>query len=1113
MRTVKSKARRAGFLAALAASAIVLYATAASAAAAPAWRIASVSNPTAAPGSQVQYHVQVNNVGETPIPATIGGNAGNCVPGAPAPADPSKCYQIIATFPAGIVPIGAEPAEGGLACTVAASTITCPSPGNTVAARVDARNAGRSLRTVIFTAEVEAGASGTLTSSFAVSGPEAGAATTVDATAISPTPPQFGFGEFDGQVSADPANTPYTQAAGNPYAASTSFEFNSVVNPGLAGSLAPVEAAKDIFAELPPGLLGSPASLARCTATELANGQSITAEPLCPPASQVGTFFFRVDNGSLFTVGPEPLFNMVPPPGVAARFGVNVLGVSVVLDAEVRSGGDYGVSVVSRNISQGLNVQGTTVTLWGVPAAPAHDFDRACPGKRAPWRTGITCPGASTESAFLRNPTACTPAGVGLQTTIRADSWQHPGVFKSAAFVSHLPPGYPAAPQDWGAPIGPTDCDKVPFDPSLAIVPSTHAADSPTGLSVDLDLPQTDDPGSVGTSDLRKAMVELPRGMTVNPSSAAGLGACSSSQVGLTTPIGQTPIHFTLDPADCPDNSKIGEVEIETPLLDHTVSGSVYLAKQGDNPFGALLAMYITAHDPESGVVLKLPGRIAAGEDGRLLTTFDEQPQLPFENLHLDLFGGPRAPLRTPAACGTYTTNATLSPWSGNAPVDLNSSFQIASGPGGGPCPSDGFDPKLSAGTQNPLAGSFSPFILRLSREDGTRELTGLTATLPEGLLGKLAGIPPCPESALSAISGELGTGSAQFANPACPTASQVGTVTAGAGAGSNPFYVETGRAYLAGPYKGAPLSLAIVTPALAGPFDLGNVVVRTALHVDPVTAQIRALSDPLPTILHGIPLDLRDVRVLLGRPDFTLNPTSCDPMSIDATISGEGGASADRSDRFQVGGCRGLGFKPKLSLKLKGGTKRTDHPALIATLTARPGDANIARVQTTLPHAAFLDQGNIRTICTRAQFAADACTRGSIYGRASATTPLFDRPLSGPVYLRSSDNLLPDLVIALRGPDDQPVEVDPAGRTDSVKGALRNTFDLVPDAPITKFRLELFGGKRGLVVLSRNLCTKRYRATVKMDAHNGKVFDTRPALRLGCPKKGKQMSHHDHLR
>jgi hypothetical protein len=401
---------------------------------------------------------------------------------------------------------------------------------------------------------------------------------------------------------------------------------------------------------------------------------------------------------------------------------------------------------------------------------------------------------------------------------------------------------------------------------------------------------------------------------------------------------------------------------------------------------------------------------------------------------------------------------------------------------------------------------------MRLAREDGSQEIKGLDATLPPGLTGRLAGVSYCPESSIAQARARSkpGEGATEQSSPSCPAGSELGSVAVSAGAGPAPF-TTGGRAYLAGPYKSAPISLVVITPAVAGPFDLGTVVVRNALHVDPTTAQVSVKSDPIPTILEGIPLDVRSIEVKIDRNQFTLNPTSCNPMAIGASAAGLASV-ASLTQRFQVGECEALGFKPKLSLRLKGGTHRGDHPAITAVLAPRPGDANIAQVSVALPHSEFLEQAHIRTVCTRVQFAADQCPAGSVYGEAEATTPLLDQPLRGPVYLRSSSNKLPDLVVALRGPDSQPVEIHAVGRVDSVNGGIRNSFEVVPDAPVSKFVLRMRGGKRGLLVNSRDLCKgKTQRATVRMLAHNGARHDPRPALQASGCAKGKHHAKKHH--
>jgi hypothetical protein len=937
------------------------------------------------------------------------------------------------------------------------------------------------------------------------------------ASAACPAHDELPFGVtpgcFDGLVAADETgDVAATQAGAHPYSVTTQIAFNTDPDP-VEGPLWPAEPVRDVLVDAPPGLIGNPSIVPECPLVLLVGEVEHNFKPECPPAAQIGVASIGHSGGGVFPadLGPllpglsldQPVYSMVPPPGVPARFGFHIYRTVITLDAVLRSDGDYGLSVGTFDTNEALPLLGTDVTLWGMPASPSHDPQRACPGGESPSAGGPTCPAGLPETqAFLRMPTSC--AGP-QQTVLHTDSWFNPAAFnpdgspdlsdpnwKQASFISHK------AEAEGGAPVGGTGCDQVPFEPAIAVKPTTTQADSPTGLEVDLTLPQDQltDPDAIATSDLKKAVVTLPEGMSVNASSVNGLGACALAQIDLDG--------RNTEP-NCPDDSKIGTVQIQTPLFDDPFQGTVYLAAQKDNPFGSLLALYIVAEG--HGIVLKLAGKVTPTDSGRLITSFDNQPQAPFSKLHLVLRGGPQAPLINPRSCGTHTAAATLSPWSGNPPVSLTSSFELTQGPGGQPCPNGGFDPKFTAGSESPIAAAHSPFVLRLQREDGSRELTGLSVALPRGLTGKLAGIPYCPEGALAGVSDAEGTAAAQIASPSCPAASQVGRVTVGAGAGSNPFYVDTGRAYLAGPYKGAPLSMAIVTPAKAGPFDLGSVLVRTALQVDPETAQITAVSDPLPRFLHGIALDLRDVRVDIDRSGFTLNPTNCEPMTVDAAIAGTDGASAQRSSSFQVANCAALAFKPSLSFALKGGTRRAGHPAFSATLRAKPGEANIAKASVTLPKSEILDQGHIKTVCTRVQFAADACPKGSIYGYAKARTPLLDQPLSGPVYLRSNggDRELPDLVASLDGQ----IHIDLVGFIDSVKGRIRNRFELVPDAPVSSFTLTMKGGKKGLLQNSTDICAKPHRATVKLDGQSGKIHDTSPALRAQCGKKRRGKGGH----
>jgi len=905
-----------------------------------------------------------------------------------------------------------------------------------------------------------------------------------------------GFQELHSELTGRDAE-PVIDAGSRPYQYVNSFAVNLVEGPPGAGQpfLPAGGDLRKVEIELPPGLAGNPTSIKSCTIQEFntLHGVFSTTRNFnaflndCPDGSAVGMVMLQGLEGAGALI-PTPIYNLVPPKGMPAQLGFQIVGAPVYIDTKVRSADDYGFTGIVRDITQAKRVTAARTVIWGTPADASHDTMRGnC------LSLGGACPAELGDPRpFFRLPTSCTNP---LLYTMSFETWGQP---PTSAVSEVKTPTL-------------TDCAALDFSPTIESRPTTNVADSPSGLHFNLHLPQeeNEDPEERGEADLRDATVTLPRGLLVNPASADGLAACSSVQIGLTTPLGQLPPHFSEESPSCPNAAKIGSVEVATPLLEDPLPGSVYLAKQGDNPFGSLLAIYIVIDDPETGIVAKIAGKVTPDPvSGQLTTIVTASPQVPFEDFTFNFFAGARASLRTPPACGTYVTTTEMVPWSApeGAAVAPSDSFQIVSGPGG-PCPSGALSPKLSAGLANPTAGTYSPFSLRLTREDASDEFAGLTASPPLGLVAKLAGIPYCSEAAIAvAISRSgLGQGVLEATSPSCPSASRVGSTTAGAGAGSAPFYTA-GELYLAGPYKGAPLSLVAIIPAVAGPFDLGVVVNRIAVRVNPETAQVTTETDPLPRILSGIPLDVRDIRAVLDRPNFTLAPTGCEPKSVTANVLGTSGASTAVSDRFQVGGCDALGFKPGISLKLSGGIKRSANPRLKAVVTYPKGAySNIARASVALPHSEFLDQSHIRTICTRVQFAAGACPKGSIYGKARATTPLLDAPLEGPVYLRSSNNPLPDMVMALRGQ----IDVDLVGRIDSRNGGIRTTFDAVPDAPVTKFTLEMRGGKRGLLENSRNICKHTNRAAARLTAHSGRTYNFRPVLRSSSCKKrsGKRPS------
>ncbi len=1066
--------RRLRFLPVAVLAVAVGMATSATAAAAQVrWEGTSTSNTAAAPGETLEFAVTLTNLGDVSSVGTT---------------------ELTATLPEGLIPTAVTNLAGFPigSCVIVAAVVTCE-----ISESVPVNQKAGLGGTFRLLADVDSGADGSETVYFEASG---GGAPSPDFWAdpvqISGEESPFGIDAFDA-LATDGDGSISTQAGRHPSQYSNSFDFNRHTD-STFGSRFPVEDARDVFVDLPPGFVGAVVDLPQCTLAQLANGTAVTdVRPACAPGSQLGIARIRIPEGETNFVA---IYNLAPPPGVPARFGLNVAGTLIVLDTHLVSDDDgYHLRVGSTGVAQALAIDGNSLEFWGVPADPAHESQRSCAAQNPPSQGGTPCPSDAEPRAFFRNPTTCAgPAG--LTTTIAADSWQNPGDFALRSIQGHDLPGYSFPESEWGDPLGIEGCDEVPFEPTLDVDVTTNAADSPTGLSVDLGLPDDcwlpkataeEAEEALCQSDLRSAAVTLPPGLALNPSAANGRKACSPAQAGVTSPVGRVPVAFDEAAVTCPDASKIGTVEVQTPLLDDPLGGAVYLAEQSHNPFGSLLAMYLVIEG--QGIRIKQAGRVQLGEDGQLTTVFEETPQTPFSNLHVELFGGPRAALRTPAACGTHTATAKLTPWSGTGTVQSQGSFQVSEGCGGG------FDPKLSAGTETPLAGSSSPFNLRITRADATQEVAGLQIDLPPGLLSSLKGYAYCSDAALAAVSEDLGTGRAQEAAPACPASSLVGTVTVGAGAGVNPFYTTAGRAYLAGPYKGAPVSLAVIAPAVAGPFDLGSVLVRNAIYVDPTSSRLRIASDPIPTVLHGVPLDLRDVRVHYNQ---TLNPTSCEPFQVGSKITSAQGATASPSVHFQAAGCDRLGYKPRLVLRLKGGIKRSANPALTAVMRPRAGDANSGRIQVALPHSEFLAQAHIRTICTRVQFAANQCPKGSIYGRVSAVSPILDYVLTGNVYLRSSDNPLPDLVLALRGPAHQPVAIDAVGRIDQKDGGIRTTFSGLPDAPLTRVVLRMQGGEKSLLENSVNICRRPHRATVQMDGQNGKLRDFRPKLRVACGKR-----------
>src|SRR6188474_507780 len=849
---------------------------------------------------------------------------------------------------------------------------------------------------------------------------------------------------------------------------------------------------------LPPGMVGNPNAVPQCSEAQLlgTDPEDPSNKSGCSQGSQVGVteveLFDSAGNLLTFT---EPIFNMEPRYGEPARFGFIAQLVPILIDTELRPDQEYAATAVIQGPSSLVPLLAAISTLWGVPADESHDGERITAYEATHHNGSPDTPTGKRSAGLVPVPFMLNPTRCGA---------------KQGVDITAIPYALPSLEAKAFAPLpANSGCGLLDFDPGMSIRPTTEQAETGTGLEVELALPREGlgEPDRFVTAALRKTVVTLPEGVTINPSQAEGLGVCSPAEFARETA-------SSVPNQGCPETSKIGSATGQSPLIDKPVEGSLYVAKPYENPFGSLLALYFVFKVPSRGVIVKLPAKVEPDPlTGQLITTVDDIPLAAVgANFSLNFREGARAPLVTPPVCGKYESTVELTSWaSPDKPVTLHPSFEITSGVGGAPCPqgTPPFHPGFTAGTLNNNAASFSPTYLRLTRQDGDQDLTRFSATLPPGLLAKLAGVSRCPDAAIE--SARAKSGKQEQASPSCPADSEIGNALGGAGVGSVLTYVR-GKIYLAGPYKGAPLSVVAIVPAVAGPFDVGTVLTRQALSLDPDTGQGQvdgSRSDPLPHILAGIPLRVRDIRAYVDRPRFTLNPTSCDPEQFKATLWGGGlnpFSSADDSPvslaaRFQAANCSRLKFKPKLSFRLRGGTHRGSHPALRAVLKPRKGDANLESAQVTLPRSAFIEQSHFRTICTRVQFAAKQCPKGSVYGHVRAFTPLLEEPLEGPVYLRSSNHQLPDLVFALRGI----VEIDVVGKVDSFKGRLRATFASIPDAPVTKAVLTMQGAKKGLFVNSADLCAATQRASAELSGQNGKAHDFNPVVGNGCGGGGRR--------
>jgi hypothetical protein len=874
----------------------------------------------------------------------------------------------------------------------------------------------------------------------------------------------------------------FKQAAGHPTFGITDFMLNTFSAPKFSGF--PEGFVKDIIVDTPEGLSVNPeATPVKCTPEQLEANP-----PKCPVQSLVGAAYLTVAGAAPPCEKPPfpveacpqarvklPVYNLVPFQGAPSMVGfpTSAPGEPTFIVGSL--------SPVDQHV---------TFTISDIHAPDGTEAHPPIIGSRLVFEGKG---GPFGDGTYLTNPSTC---GTPQTAELHVDQQTEPGNFRTASFTT---------------PFAGENCGEVPFEPTLDVSVDS-STDSPDPATIDIGIP-FDPEEPIANSYLKTATVTLPEGAGLNPSLANGLQTCSDAQFK----------YHTNGKIECPEASIIGTTEVDTPSLPpDSLHGTVYAAEptSNDPATGNQFRVFLTVGSERFGVNVRLIGHVFPNlNTGQLKVVVPENPQATFRSFKVHINGGARGALTTPNTCGPHTTVAGLEPWSAPGTIKdppPTSSFTLDNAPGGGPCPKTlgdrPFSPTFSAGTEQTKAGAFSPFNLHITRPNGAQEIRQVKVNLPPGMVAKLKGTEYCPEANIAAAGAQ--SGKAEQANPSCPANSLVGTVDAGVGSGT-PFHTS-GKVYLAGPYKGAPVSMLFVTPAVAGPYDLGTVAVRAAINIDPETAEIHAVSDPIPYIFGGVKLDVRSIDVSINRQNFTLNPTTCrEPFQIGSGIFGGGNDPANPgawfeakpSVDFRATECKQLKFQPKFFPRIMGGqnaTRRAANPRFRAILEARNGDANVRRAAFILPRATILDQSHIKTICTRVQLAANECPKNSIYGHATATSPLLDERLRGPVYLTSSSHTLPDLLVNLRGQ----VPIRLRGVISSEHGRLKTVFNNTPDVAVSKFILNMKGGDKGLLINSRNLCAGQTNGFLNLLAQNSRRMRANN-LRLNIPAcRGGQKKH-----
>ncbi len=802
-----------------------------------------------------------------------------------------------------------------------------------------------------------------------------------------------------------------------------------------------------------------------------------------------------------------PVFDIVPPPGQPAELGFSVAGIGhIPLFFHVRANNDYGLTAQLNEIPETGPLQGAILTLWGVPAEASHDLEREGTlgegGQRESEvckplvevsggvETQRRCPSDSPATPFLTLPSSCAGGELKPKVAVRRDSWQSPEQLNPPN-RNHPAPSTKAALTE-----ARTGCEHLSFAASLALAPETTQAGAPSAYTVALHVPQNESPTALATPDLRDATVSLPAGVVLSPSVANGLQACTPAQFAVRS----------LAPATCPPQAQIGTVKIATPLLSSPLEGAVFVGQPecapctpSDAQEGRLLRLLVQAQG--SGVTVKLEGATSIDQStGQLTARFSELPQLPFEQIQLTLNGGPRAPLANGQDCAdALAASSSLTPYSSESAARPTSEpFQLSG------CTAPRFQPSFVAGTTDNEAGAASPLTVTLSRADQDEELDGVSVRLPPGLLAVLSKVQQCSD--------------AQARAGACAPQSQIGTATVGAGPGADPLFLEHGHIYLTGPYEGAPFGLSIVVPAVAGPFNLGTIALGARIEVSSSTSALSIVSDPLPQSLDGIPLQLKTVNLNIDRPGFVLNPTSCEPLAIEGTLTSTGGASARVSSRFQAADCAQLAFKPKLTALTHSRTSKANGAYLHVRLVTQPGQANVAKLKVDLPRQLPSRLSTLQHACVAAVLETNPaeCPAASIVGTATVISPVLQGPLVGPAYVVShGGSASPELELVLQG---EGVTIDVVGHTTIRRGVIAAAFEALPDVPISSFDLVLDEGPHSLLAADlpasarRSMCRQRLPMAITITAQNGAVIKRTPTIavwRCTTHRARREPKHH----